>query len=290
MVRFVEETHKYYDENDKELISVTTLLKKHNLSPNYDNVDVETLKKASEYGKLVHSELEDYIKKGILGMSTEVENFSKWTIGKDISNWKSETMVYDDLLAGQIDLIMEDTIADFKTTYQVHKDSISWQLSLYKYLYEKQFNCEGKFTKALCIHLRGDKFEVIEIPFKSRELVDKLLQCEYNSEVFELTPICDNKVLQTISDLLSKKEYYESQVKRIENEYNDLKKVIMDSMNKNGIIRFENEDIIISLVSPKPSVSIDVSKLEADIPNAKKLYGKTIVKKPYVLITAKGER
>ena len=62
-VKFKEDTHRYFDlKTGKELISVTTLLRKHGLAPNYGNVDPQVLKAKAERGKLIHLEIEKYIK------------------------------------------------------------------------------------------------------------------------------------------------------------------------------------------------------------------------------------
>ena len=68
-VVFDEETHKYTLVNRKtgeenDLVSVTTLLKKHNITPDYSMVDDDVLKAKAEYGKVVHEELEKYVKFG----------------------------------------------------------------------------------------------------------------------------------------------------------------------------------------------------------------------------------
>ena len=51
MINFNEENHTYTNDSGKELISVTTLLKKAGISPNYDFVKKEVLTAASETKK-----------------------------------------------------------------------------------------------------------------------------------------------------------------------------------------------------------------------------------------------
>ena len=134
--------HHYYL-NGVELISCTNLLKKHNLAPKYDAVDDEKLTIASEYGKFVHRELELFIKKDEVSFAQEQKNFEKWykdnaKKGINIVFVESEMKVNNDLVGGSIDLIYEENeelvIADFKTTSQVHKEAVSWQLSIYREL------------------------------------------------------------------------------------------------------------------------------------------------------------
>ena len=63
MITFNEELHKYFD-GDRELISVTTLLKKHGLAPDYSGVSESVLNRKAERGTLVHEEIENYMKFG----------------------------------------------------------------------------------------------------------------------------------------------------------------------------------------------------------------------------------
>ena len=74
---FDETNHKYFLDG-KELKSTTRLLADQHLSPSYDGVDEETLKKAVAYGNQVHKEIEDYLKNGELGNSFELTNFISW--------------------------------------------------------------------------------------------------------------------------------------------------------------------------------------------------------------------
>jgi len=65
-VKFNKKTHKYtlVDSKGKkisDLISVTQLLKKHEISPDYSQVDEETLNAKARRGTVIHEELEKYI-------------------------------------------------------------------------------------------------------------------------------------------------------------------------------------------------------------------------------------
>ena len=58
-VIFDELTHSYIC-GDKLLIGVTTLMKKHGLSPDYGDIPAEVLAKAAARGTAIHNLLEDY--------------------------------------------------------------------------------------------------------------------------------------------------------------------------------------------------------------------------------------
>ena len=59
IITFDKQTHTYAVNGDIAHISVTELLAKHGLSPNYDGVDKATLTDAAEYGKTIHKDIEN---------------------------------------------------------------------------------------------------------------------------------------------------------------------------------------------------------------------------------------
>lgn len=87
---FKEDTHQYFlvdsktGEVVKELISVTTLLRKHGLAPDYSGVPSETLKAKAEYGNLVHSEIEKY--DGVCNVVADFKTTA--TLHKEAVRWQ----------------------------------------------------------------------------------------------------------------------------------------------------------------------------------------------------------
>ena len=61
IVEFEEKDHIYSVNGDIASISVTELLKKHGLSPNYDGVNKQVLRESAEKGKDVHKDLENVL-------------------------------------------------------------------------------------------------------------------------------------------------------------------------------------------------------------------------------------
>ena len=139
-IMFNEETHQYININDgREFISVTQLMQKHNLSPNYSNISETVLSAKAERGKLIHKEIEEYIKANFVGFTPEVSNFINYVNENNVKCLASEMILHNDIVAGTCDLILNYgtgsyTIADIKTTSTIHKDAVSWQLSIYAYL------------------------------------------------------------------------------------------------------------------------------------------------------------
>jgi hypothetical protein len=172
MIRFNPKLHKYTDEQDREYISVTTLLSKEfpfnpyevaqrcvlNENSKYYKCNVSEVlqewRDSSAYGNKVHNAVEKYIKsKSIptdISLKHCVDQFKKL-------NWRgsllSEQKIYHEeyLVAGTADLI-EDMgdyfwLWDIKTSTNVGSDKLkkfSMQLEIYKRLIEHLYKKECK--------------------------------------------------------------------------------------------------------------------------------------------------
>ena len=183
---FIEDTHEYFL-GDKKLISVTQLMQKHGLAPNYGDVPSEVLRAKAERGSLVHKEIEEYIKEGNIGFTNELIEFINADKGEVL---KSEFKVNNDIVAGTVDLLLyknnEYIIADLKTTSELHIDAVSWQLTIYAYLLG-QINPMIKVTKGQAFHFNKDgKLNIVDIVLKPFEEIERLMECERNNEKFEL--------------------------------------------------------------------------------------------------------
>ena len=104
MIEFNPETHEYFSDG-KKLISVTQLMRKHGLAPDYSGVPDSVLVAKAERGTLVHKEIETYIKTGEIGFTEECTEFAAYCSREGIEPTASETIVYNGIAAGTIDLV-----------------------------------------------------------------------------------------------------------------------------------------------------------------------------------------
>lgn len=295
-VIFREEDHRYIaidDETGKELcdlVSVTTLLKRHGIAPDYVAVDKDVLKAKAERGKVIHKELEDYITLGEIGFTEELEHFIKQCASKNIKPLKSEFLVYNDEIAGTADvagLIGEDEvpfIGDFKTTATLHKVAVAWQLSLYAYL-----NKEVEYKKFLCFHFPDEKTcKVIELEPISTEEIEELLRCERDCELYkpktlELAEYETEKIIAVQSELKALND----RKKLLEEQENELKEFLISKMEETGVKQIDNDYFKITYVASSTRESVDTSKLKKEMPEIAEKYLKTSAVKASVRITLK---
>lgn len=297
---FKEDTHQYFlvdaktGEVVKELISVTTLMRKHGLAPNYDGVPSETLKAKAEYGSLVHKELENYIKSGEIGFTQELQDFISWSKENDFEAVDSEFIVYNDIVAGTVDLLgnqkfaedFSDILGDFKTTATLHKEAVSWQLSIYAYLYKHLFG--GTFEALKAFHF-NDGLKVVHIEAKPVEEIEKLLEAERNGEIYQPKQLeLANEIKMQLIAAEETIKQIDLQKKEAEANAEKLKQMLLEQMRENNIKSFEDERIKITYVAPTTRETIDTAKIKKELPEIAEQYKKISNIKDSVRITLKG--
>ena len=264
-VVFDEGEHKYFNTlSQKELISTTQLMKKFGLAPNYDNVNLDILEKKAQLGKVVHSEIENYVKHQEIGFTPELRLFIDYLSQSGKKPLESELMVYNDIVAGTIDLVFDGyIIADIKNTYKLHKDAVSWQLSIYAYLYD--LDNYSKY-KGECLHFTKDgTLEIVEIPIKRREDIDELMECVRTGVDYK--PKFDVSIVNEMSVVQQTLEKYKNLVKQAESEFNNLKEVLYNEMKERGITSYKDDFVSISIVAPSVRKLVDSEKLQSEYPD-----------------------
>lgn len=290
-VKFNKKNHTYTlikDNGEKiNLVSVTTLLKKHEITPDYSNVNENVLKAKAERGGVIHEELEQYINHKKLGFTSELENFIKACKKHNILPSKSEFMVWNDEIAGTVDVAGiidgQTFLGDFKTTTTLHREAVAWQLSLYAYLMNE------KFDKFLCIHFPDeDTCNIVEIKPIEQEEIERLLECERNCELFqkktlELDTVSCEKILTIQQELKT----LDDRKKELEKAESELKQMLIEKMEETGVKSIDNEYFKITYVAPTTRETIDSTRIKKELPEIAEQYVKTSAIKASVRITLK---
>ncbi len=290
-LNFDENSHSYtlIKDNGEEinLVSVTQLLKKHGLSPDYSNVDSEILRLKAERGKVVHKELEEYINHKQIGFTGEFETFYEQCVCEDILPSKSEFMVWNDEIAGTVDvagIIKGQTfIGDFKTTSSLHREVVAWQLSLYAYLMNETFD------KYICFHFPDDHTcKIVELKPIPREEIERLLDCERNSmlyerKTFEIDTASCEKLITVQSELKALAE----RKKQLEEQEESLKDFLIEKFEETGLPFIENDYFKITYIAPTTRDSLDQKRLREELPEIAKQFTKTTPVKAQVRIKLK---
>lgn len=274
---FDEATHSYTKDGEA-YISVTQLLKKHGLSPDYEKVNTDTLKKAAEKGGFIHREIERYIKEGECGFSSELTDFIEICDSRSLTPHLSEFVVYNDeyKVAGTVDLsgltaLNKGFIADVKTTSKLHTESLVWQLSVYAFLGEMTV------SEAYGFHLRPDgRSKLVSVKLHSREKVIALLEAERRGEIYQ--PPRQQVVIaheEKMVKLQTAIEFHQAQAKQAEAELEKLKDFLTKTMSANGVKKWESENLVITYVAPITRKTIDGGRLKKELPEVAREYIKT---------------
>ena len=285
---FDPQTHTYTLDG-KDLISVTQLMEKHGLSPNYNGVDEDTLKASAERGTLIHKEIENYIKKGEVGFTDECAEFVTYVRENNIAIKGSEVTFHNDIVAGTCDLIINSEkgyliVADIKTTSTLHKESVAWQLSLYAYLSGNKTMNHGQ-----AFHFSKDGLKVVDIELKPVEEVEKLLECERKGEIYHQELVIEGfelaKFYEAEQIIVKAKE----EQKRAEETQKEVYEAILKAMEEQGVKTYETDTMKITYVAPVKRVTLDTARLKKENPLMAKAYEKETETKASLRITLKGE-
>lgn len=269
MLKFDEEKHEYTLDG-KKLISVTQLMQKHGLAPNYAGVSTDVLKAKAERGSLIHKEIEDFNKEGEIGFTSELQQYVNYIKQNNIIVEASEQKVHNDIVAGTIDLVMSqeedgeygeytsNIIADVKTTYQLHKESVSWQLSIYLWLYlaldYRDAQDEWNDYKAQAFHFDEDgNLNVVDIQLKPCEEVNRLMNYEREGRIYNKE--YDNGLIDELAVLLDQKKDLDSRI-------DDIKSKLIDQIKVSG--NYSDERITISYIAPAKKKTFDSTAFKRD--------------------------
>lgn len=281
MLEFNETNHTYTFDG-KVLISTTQLMRKHNLSPNYDMVNPEVLQAKAKKGTLIHKEIENFIKENQLGFTDELYEFQKYVKAHNLTSIKSETMVCNDIVAGTIDLMFMENdrpiIADIKTTSVVHKEAVSWQLSIYRYLYLSYVDGnivpvkESEYNDVVgqVFHFNKEGIlNVEEIPLKPYSDIERLFNCERLGMQFTLEIDEAENSLQNVVHLEKIINELNEKVEFAKKQQEEFKKTLMEAMKERKLNTFEKDGVKITLVQPSKTVTnVDIEKMDAEIVKA----------------------
>lgn len=197
MVEFIEEGHIYLKDG-VILPSVSEIL--HFIFPDkYTGVDFNVLNKKAEYGSKVHESIEHYenirVQKGLEEAYQDtvhkleldenqifsLRQYIRLKDFKQINVITQEQMInYIDVYSGRFDMIAKVkgklSLCDIKTTAQLDKEYLSWQLSLYEFAYMSMYHTK-QFDKLYAIWLPKRGYgELVEIERKNTGDILEILE------------------------------------------------------------------------------------------------------------------
>ena len=275
MPHFNEEEHIYTSPvTGLRMTSVTELLKKHGLTPDYSFVYHQVLEAKAQFGTRIHKQLELFYKG-----ETQYENLHAIAqSGVDaieqggITIISTEQKLGDDIenLAGTIDLIgIKDglnVMLDIKLTAVLHTNSVEWQQTLYSYLVKTILNMDISQLYVLWMN-KEEKFELIKVEFKTEQAVKGLFKAERDEIIYqeqqELAMIDEEKhiaLTKVLFDLEEAKLY----IKDLEQQRDEFIDTLKTEMREKGIKSVDNKDWRITYVAPQVRTKVDYKRYIKD--------------------------
>lgn len=274
-VVFNEEKHTY-KLGDKFLQGITWIISKY-IAPNkYSDIPEFILEKAKKKGSAVHKEIE-LIVSGFMPveMSQEAEKFVSELYGK-VDFVESEYSVTDyENFASNIDLVdKKDNLYEIKTTSTFDEEYISWQLSIYSYMFELVNKRPSGKLYGIWLHKKGGKVEYAckEVTRRTDKDVISLLQSaikgeEWEKPATESIELVSNEDLSSLFTVESKIKEFETIMKELKSQREQMTSILLEKMESSGIKKYEGDLLSLTYVAPTTRKSIDTNRLKKENPD-----------------------
>ena len=170
-LEFFEDEHLYLV--DGVIMPSITQILAHRFGCKYRHVSPDVLRRAADAGTAVHEAIERYCTTGEESDLSELRNFKFLQRQYGFEVEKNEVPVilhrvndWEPIAAGRLDLVlwMDGKIggADIKRTSTLDKESVAYQLNIYRIAYRQCYRDEWEFLRA--IHLREDVRRFVDVP------------------------------------------------------------------------------------------------------------------------------
>lgn len=292
-VWFDETSHSYLLDDEKILVGVTTLMKKHGLGADYSGIPEAVLHKAAEEGTSIHKEIEDYFN-GESVLNSELVDDCR---GLRLKSVCQEYLVSDDeTVASAIDGVFEKSsdsvmLVDYKSTLKVHTRALEWQLGIYKVLFERQ-NPSVKVDGCYCLHIDKKTRRVkdlIPITPVPESYVDDLLKAEREGESYtdpytaeSAATVLDDDLTQYSANL-NLIAMLKAKLKEAETFVKGCDKRLVAYMTENNLEEMSVEGGVIKIKKGYQRKTVDTARLTKDYPQLAAKYEKISEVSPSII-------
>lgn len=277
-IYFDPTSHSYLLDDERLLIGVTELMKKHNLSADYSCIRKDVLEKAAAVGTELHREIQDYLAGETIFATDLIDEVKKL----NLKFVEAEYPVSDfELVASAIDLVCEgsapDTaiLIDIKATEKYHRRALDWQLGIYQHLFERQ-NPDIKIEGLYCLHLdkkvrRIKGFYPVE--GVTADEVEALLQAERDGLIYvdenavpDITEALTETEAKTLAENANKMAELEATLKALKEADESVRSKLLDYMESNNITEVACPGGKFTRKAAYTQTRVDSKALEAKFP------------------------
>ena len=183
-ITLVEEGHKYFNEHDIEVVSVSEILEHFGIS-DVSMIDGRVLEAASSFGTVVHDTTRLNDIDDLESCDPQIQPYlDQWNKFKEDNNiaWDDFSIIEQPLYstvwgyAGTPDRVCSNILVDIKSGAETVAHRI--QLALYQILVEE--NTDTKIKERWTVYLKPDSYKVVEHKDKTDLNIAKSLVSLYN--------------------------------------------------------------------------------------------------------------
>lgn len=259
-----------YTLNDKSLNGVTSILNRQLFADKYSGISDEVLNKAAEYGKGVHESIELYDSLGIGEDEDAVKSYIKLCQKEGLTRLDNEYLISDnDYVASSIDVVFNDcSLADIKTTSHLDEEYVSWQLSIYAYLFEKQ-NPDLQANRLLAIWLpkaRYGKPKVVEVSRKPVSEVIRLIEADKAGQQY-VPSVASSTEITIANDVVQEVIRIERELKELKDKQTELREGLLKQMQDHNIKSFKTDGLSLTRKLATTKTSLDSKMLQEKYPD-----------------------
>lgn len=268
-VVFSELDHTYTLDG-KSLSGVTSILNRQLFADKYSGISDEVLNKAAEYGKGIHESIELYDSLGIGEDEDAVKAYIKLCQKEGLTRLDNEYLISDnDYVASSIDVVFDDcSLADIKTTSHLDEEYVSWQLSIYAYLFEKQ-NPDLQANRLLAIWIpkaRYGKPKVVEVSRKPVSEVVRLIEADKAGQQY-VPSVASTTEITIANDVVQEVIRIERELKELKDKQTELREGLLKQMQDHNIKSFKTDGLSLTRKLATTKTSLDSKMLQEKYPD-----------------------
>lgn len=267
-VVFNEYDHTYTLDG-KSLTGVTSILNRQLFADKYSGISEDVLNKAAEYGKGVHESIELYDSMGIGEDEDAVKAYIKLVKKAKLTRLDNEYLISDDdYVASSIDVVFDDcTLADIKTTSHLDEEYVSWQLSIYAYLFEKQ-NPDLQANKLIAIWIPKERYgkpKIVEVCRKPVSEVIRLIEADKNGQQY-IPSVATSTEITIANDVVQEVIRIERELKELKDKQTELREGLLKQMQDHNIKSFKTDGLSLTRKLATTKTSLDSKMLQEKYP------------------------
>lgn len=299
-VSFDIAAHRYWMPDGRELSGVTKIVG-WVYPKTYEGISEEVLQRAQEHGTSVHLDCQ-MSDAGFDVESTEAKAYQRLKAEMGLETLANEWLVDDGgRVASSIDVVFTDgSIADIKTTSQIHFNNVSLQLSIYAWMLERMN--EGLVVPQLYViwlpKERYGKPQIVRVDRIASEKIERLvdayaegkdgsvgLDILSSSEGGEVVKM-DNQ-LQALRDAEMEFVRLMKEADEIKQRTEKLRAGMLEVMESTGTKKYESDVVVLTYKEAYEQERLDSAKLKKLYPDIYQECVKVAKYKPSITIKIK---